>query len=300
MRQFVYKGLAVLALVVLIDLAVGVISDRVFTSLPDKNSMIATIQQSLFNKTADLLVLGPSTANHHYDAQLMTDSLGMDVYNAGLDGRDMIYFGVVLQSYFDRCGVKMVILDVGPTQLDGSWLAMINDTKPYYGISKQVTEYYDNETDWQQRLKLFSSLYRYNKTLSYWIRVQIDPVNDTKGYVPLERVLDTLELSETNEFTVDSTEYRYFVNIVDMCKKNNATLVVVQSPSADRNLAFENWVASFCEKNHIVCIQEIANEEYYKHPEWFQDGAHLNSAGACVFSRKIVNALKQNTTIFPN
>lgn len=292
MKQFIYKGIAILLLVVLIDVAVGAVSGKIFTSLPDKNSMIATIQQSLFKKKADVLILGPSTANHNYNALMMSDSLGMNVYNAGLDGRDMIYSDVVLQSYLDRCDLKAVLLDIGPVQLDGSWIDRIHDTKPYYGINKHVTDYYDNETDWQQRLKLLSSLYRYNKTLSYWIRVQIDPVNNSKGYAPLYGRAESINPSMANCFEVDSTEYSHLKNIVDVCAQRNIWLVLIESPSESMNTTFEDWIKRFCLLNGVELLGKESFEDFYNHPEWFKDANHLNSDGADVFTKIIISKIK--------
>lgn len=291
MKQFLFKGIAILVLVALIDVAVGAVSDKIFTNLPDKNSMMATIYQSLFNKKTEVLILGPSTANHNYNSMLMADSLGMDVYNSGLDGRDIIYSDVVLQSYLKRCKLKKVILDISSVQLDGSWLNRIHDTKPYYGLNDAVTNYYNTESDWQQRLKLLSSLYRYNKTLSYWIRVQIDPVNTTKGYSPLSGVDDCLEWNNEDSFSVDTAEYKHLMNIVNVCKKVNTKLILVQSPKAGTNPVFDKWISDFAKIHGITIIKENVNRYYRQHPELFKDENHLNSEGADVFSKHIVEQI---------
>ena len=169
MKQFIIKFLCCGALVVAIDLCIGFTHSWIFRNLPDKTSIVSTIYYSLFKKSADVLILGSSTANHHYNSKMMEDSLGMSVYNSGLDGRDMVYFDVVLQSTVARHVPKFVILDISPVHLDGRWIDRISDTKLYYGQNIPVTNYYNRETDWQQRLKLCSALYRYNKTFSYLI-----------------------------------------------------------------------------------------------------------------------------------
>lgn len=274
-------------------MAVGAVSDKVFTSLPDKNSMMATMYQSLFKKKADVLILGPSTANHNFNSMLLSDSLGMDVYNSGLDGRDMIYSDIVLQSYMERCKLKKVILDISDVQLNGMWLDRVNDTKPYYGLNTAVTHYYKNETDWQQQMKLFSSLYRYNKTLSYWIRVQIDPVDHSKGFAPLTGNADVMKWSKSQQFKVDSTEYMHLMNIVNACRNNNIELLLVQSPRGNDDTEFDTWIDQFAKKNNLSLMSENRNIYYKNHPEFFRDINHLNSDGADVFSKRICSFLKQ-------
>ena len=292
MKQFIIKGIACLALLAAIDVAVGYTHGMIFGNLPDKTSMVSTIYYSLFKKSADVLILGSSTANHHYNSKMMEDSLGMSVYNSGLDGRDMIYFDVVLQSAIQRHVPKYVVLDIGAVHLDGSWINRISDTKLYYGENEPVTHYYDTETDWQQRLKLMSSTYRYNKTLSYLIRVAIDNPNILNGFSPMKGEMKIITRTTNNVFHVDSVELCHLNNIVSLCENNSINLVLVQSPQANDNVAFDKWIEDYSKKQNIELIEENKNAEYYKRPELFRDENHLNFAGANKFTSAILKNLK--------
>lgn len=291
MKQFLIKFLCCGALVVAIDLGVGYTHSKIFGNLPDKTSMVSTIYYSLFKKSADVLILGSSTANHHYNSKMMEDSLGMSVYNSGLDGRDMVYFDVVLQSTIKRQIPKYVLLDIGAVHLDGSWIDRIGDTKLYYGENEAVTQYFDKETDWQQRLKLLSALYRYNKTFSYLIRVKIDQPNTLNGYAPLPGIRESFERDFDINFCVDSRELSHLDNIVSICKNNGVDLILVQSPQAYDNTKFDSWIIEYTKKNGIRLFQENKDNFYYNNPDIFYDGSHLNSAGADAFTKRIVNKL---------
>lgn len=253
--------------------------------------MVSTIYQSLFKKSADVIILGSSTANHHYNSKMMEDSLGMTVYNSGLDGRDMIYFDVVLQSTITRQIPKYVILDVSAGHLDGGWIDRISDTKLYYGENEPVTHYYDTETGRQQQLKLISALYRYNKTLSYLIRVKFDSPNILNGFAPLEGNKGRFERSYVNNFTPDLKELIHLDNIVELCKINNSKLILVQSPQAVDNIAFDGWVSSYALDHGVTLLKENQNSYYYNNPELFYDGSHLNIDGATVLTNKIINSI---------
>lgn len=291
MKQFIIKFLCCGVLVVVIDLGVGFIHSMIFGSLPDKTSMVSTIYYSLFKKSADVLILGSSTANHHYNSKMMEDSLGMSVYNSGLDGRDMIYFDVVLQSTMERQIPKYVILDISSVHLNGSWINRISDTKLYYGQNVPVTNYYNKETDWQQKFKLCSALYRYNKTFSYLIRVKLDAPNVLNGYAPLVGNREGFEREYDNSFVPDVKELTHLNNIVDLCKKNKAKLFLVQSPQALDNVAFDEWIKIFTSKNGIILLQENMDVYYYDNPTLFYDGSHLNSQGADVLTRRIIELI---------
>lgn len=291
MKQFILKGIACLALVAVIDVAIGYTHGKIFENLPDKTSMVSTIYYSLFKKNADVLILGSSTANHHYNSKMMEDSLGMSVYNSGLDGRDLIYFDVVLQSAIKRQKPKYVILDIGDVHLNGNWINRIGDTKLYYGKNDAVTHYYDEETDWQQQLKLVSSTYRYNKTLSYLIRVGLDKPNTLNGYAPLTGNRSTFDRTVTKDFKADATELMHLNHIVSLCEDNGIKLILVQSPQSNDNVTFDNWLEEFATEHQTVLLQENKNEYYFNNPSLFYDGSHLNSEGANVFTERIVNSI---------
>ena len=294
MKQFLIKFFCCGALVVAIDFGVSFTHSRIFGDLPDKTSMVSTIYYSLFKKSADVVILGSSTANHHYNSKMMEDRLGMSVYNSGLDGRDMVYFDVVLQSTMERQVPKYVILDISSVQLDGSWIDRISDTKLYYGRNIPVTNYYDNETDWQQRLKLYSALYRYNKTFSYLIRVKLDASNVLNGYAPLEGNRGQFEREYVYSFVPDAKELAHLNNIVELCKNNNTKLVLVQSPQASDNIEFDKWIDRYASEHNITLIKENVNSYYFDNPTLFYDGNHLNSQGANVLTGRIIEVIKCN------
>ncbi len=291
MRQFLIKFLCCGALVIAIDLGVGYTHSKIFGNLPDRTSMISTIYYSLFKKSADVLILGSSTANHHYNSKMMEDSLGMSVYNSGLDGRDMVYFDVVLQSTIKRHVPKYVLLDIGSVHLDGNWIDRIGDTKLYYGVNEAVTQYYDNETDWQQRLKLISALYRYNKTFSYLIRVKIDQPNTLNGYAPLYGIREPVEKVFVDNFSVDPKELNHLDSIVSTCKNYGVELIFIQSPQALDNINFDSWIIDYSNKHGIKLLQENNDCLYYDNPGLFYDGSHLNAEGADIFTKRIVEYL---------
>lgn len=292
MKQFIIKIIACGLLLVIVDSGVCYTHGKIFGNLPDKTSMVSTIYQSLFKKSADILILGSSSANHHYNSMMLEDSLKLSVYNSGLDGRDMVYFDVVLQSTLDRQIPKYVVLDISPGHINGSWINRIGDTKLYYRKNNAVTKYYDNETGWQQKLKLKSSLYRYNKTLSYLIRVRLDRPNVLKGYAPLYGNKEGFEKYVTSDFSVNSVELKHLDSIVDICKSNNIKLILVQSPQENENSAFDNWIVSYTSEKGILLITENKNPYYYEHPELFYDGSHLNADGADLFTNQIIKRIK--------
>lgn len=105
-------------------------------------------------------------ANHHYDPQVIEDSLGLSCYNAGYDGNGIILMYGLYKLITNRYVPKLIIYDVEPLfdfyeyENDNNYTRYLTSLKPYYNqpgiaqIFKDVSreEYY----------KLYSGLCRYN------------------------------------------------------------------------------------------------------------------------------------------
>lgn len=294
MKKFLIKLITGVLFLIIIDFVAGILLDRLFTDLPVRNSETSTIYNSLFPKgNVGVLVLGSSTANHHYNTQILSDSLGYISYNAGLDGHDLIYSDMVFESFLSTSALKYVIIDLGVYNIDGSWKERFNTIKSYYGRNQYVTDYYSNETDWKQRLKLHSNLYRYNGALHSIISLMLfDRSSDVNnGYRPLSGT-KSFNYMTSRGFQPDVEVLKHLNNIVDKCKSKNIHLALVKSPYCVDNPDFNNWLEDFGRDNNIQVILENKNPYWKEHPELFYDGSHLNSDGADVLTKRVCERIK--------
>ena len=292
MKQFCIKGGIVLIIIFAIDIVVGTVHKTIFAKLPDKYQTVSAIGQMLMHKRAQLIVLGSSSADRHYSPKVLMDSLDIDVYNGGMAGHDVIYCELILRGFMERKKPDYVILDVRPDIIGGRFLGANSDFRPFYGISETVTDYYDNESDWQQRFKILSGLYRNNGSLVTLCKIHKGKDNKTRGYRPLDKKLDSINIKKTNDINFNAAEFHSLQKLVKICKDNQVNLIFCKSPCTDKNESFNKWLINYCEENDIPMIDEDINVLYYKHPEWFYDGYHLNKEGADVFSKIIAHKLK--------
>ena len=290
--SFPLKALAVLTLVVLIDQGVGFVSRHIIQGLDDKLSQIGSIQQALMYKRSDVLILGASCAKYHYDSQILADSLQMTVENTGVGGMKAEYSDLVLQSYLERCTPRCVVIDVYG-QLD-SGEGRLPRVRPFYGVNEPVTSYYDNESDWQQRLKLQSALYRYNGTLDLLLRHVINEPNHSHGFAEMEGEMSMKDTVVVHRFQPDSTKERHLRHVVQLCRDHNVRLVFVLSPRREHDADQEAWVCAFCREHHLQLINELHVPEYYTGEKLFHDESHLNGRGATLFSQRIAHQLKNS------
>lgn len=291
MQKFLYKALVVVALVAAIDLAVGWVSNRIFTRLDDRISQIGAIEQALLQKTADVVVLGSSCAKYNYDPRVFADTLQMTVQNTGVGGMNIIYSKIVLQAYLERCTPKCAIIDVYGQMNPGE--GRVPRLKPFYGLSNAVTSYYDTESDWQQRLKLRSNLYRCNGTMDLLLRHNFNAPDTTCGFAFHEGVVEHFDTITVHEFQPDTVKARHLRDLVTLCHEKNIMPVFVISPRRVHDVDQEAWLIAACNELGAVLINEMHTPVYYDTPGLFFDESHLNGHGAEIFSRRVASQLRQ-------
>lgn len=229
----VFVGI-ILAIVVGADLLVGAVSRKAILNVRDVGVNQTNTVQAFFKRRADILILGPSTANHHFDCQILKDSLGMTCYNAGRDGQNIIYDAMVLEGFLTRCTPRLMIVDVTASTLSDEWMDALHDFNCYYGVLKPIDEIIDSVSSPVDRLKRWSNLYRYNKTWEWLLNAKVsEEVADLDGYRPMPVNKDTHIAATTSKdhFKVNQLCLHYLNSIIQRCSEKGSKLIVTVSPS---------------------------------------------------------------------
>ena len=130
-KILVYIG--IIAIIVIgADLLIGAVSKNAILNVKDVGVNQTNTVQALFKRKADVLILGPSTANHHFDCRIMEDSLKTSCYNAGRDGQNVIFYDMVLEGFLSRCTPKIVVVDLTQSSLSDEWMTSLTDFNCYY------------------------------------------------------------------------------------------------------------------------------------------------------------------------
>lgn len=293
MKSFIAKAAIIVILLVCIDFSIGYILDYFFTDLPRRESETSMIYRSLFTEETDNLVLGPSSAMHHYNPTIISDSLGGRSYNAGIDGRDIILADLFFCSIRDRSDLNNVLIDISK-YMDGRWKYRLSSIKQYYGRHPYVTKYFD-EGNWQQKIKLTSNLYRYNGSLHSLISLLLldKPEDKTNGYRPLYGTSESFKRDTVSAFCLDPEEQIHLQNIVNVCKKDSIQIFLVVSPHCSIDISFSEWLKDFAVNNGVRVIWEGDDVFWYNNEGFFKDSNHLNSEGADIFTQRIVSKIKK-------
>ncbi len=250
--------------------------------------------------TCDLLLVGSSRCEHHYNPIIIEDSLHTTCYNAGQSGNGIIVAYARYLMMCERQKPQMVIYDINP---DFDLLAGFDNhryltwLRSYY--SKDYVRDIFSSIDPTEKYKMLSKMYCNN---SRFIEILIDyvhPISDPsiKGYEPLLGELDNSKINknEINKrpsiYAFDPLKIRYIEKLIELVGKDR--IVIAISPiwygiDSESYKPLEN----ICEKKGVRFI-DFANVSKYVHNDlYFKDGNHLNARGADEFTRDMIYYLK--------
>lgn len=293
MKKKIFIILSIISSLLIADIVIGNVSKRLISALPNAGTLFANNKNALMEAKTDLLILGSSRANHHYDTKILSDSLGLDCYNGGIDGHGMPMSYCIFKSVIERKKPKIVVLDIWKTMLHDRHM---DDLRCFYHLNQYVKEIIDiNNTDnLIEKTKYKSNLYLYNSTLprilqSYAIG---DAVNS--GYIasPPKKNETLLLRKDTVDFAYDDLCISLLNEIISDCKKKKILFIIVMSPTLDVQGNNFIRIAEDISLHHKVAFYNYNDDARFTcHTEFFNDQVHMNKIGAELFSQDLANKI---------
>lgn len=249
----------------------------------------------------DILIFGSSRAIHHYNPQIIEDSLGMSCYNCGQDGNGIVLFYGWWQLMKNRHLPKMIIYDINPS-FD---LLIGENNSKYLGWLRSE---YDNEDvkqifydiDPTEKYKMQSMMYRYNSKFLQNVTDYFHPLFNisSNGFLPLEGEMDKMKVKEIKgddniPIAYDAQKLTYLESFIRGAKERGIKLVFVVSPIwYGMNDAVFAPLEDMCQKQNVPFYNYSNDTSFVNNEEMFKDGNHLNAFGADEFTKEICNFLK--------
>lgn len=295
MRRFLLSVLAFFAAVALIDLGVGLAGDYLRTHA--KGGRTKALEDLVSKDTHDVLILGSSRALHHYDTPFLSDTLGLDVYNAGQKGHGIIFADGILEMALKHGKPRLVLVDIEPafdlyvSPEDQAGKRYISLLKSYYrdpdvgNILKDVSR--------EEWIKAHSGMFRYNTGfLTLLADYLVKKETPRGGYVPLHGVM-TQEPSAPGspQQTPDSLKLKYLRRVVTLSRSAGVPLVFAASPKYASQDDFTPLKA-LCEAEGVPFLDYHDYPPIVRHRALFQEEVHLNADGARAYSRLIANDIR--------
>ena len=293
MRKLLKYSVIILVLVAIADFFVGKTGDYLVKNLPDYgDNLIVKPYYALQKAQGDILILGSSRAEHHYDTRILQKKFpNHTIYNAGQHNQGMNYALCVLQSCLEKKIPELVILDCEPEVLGDELTSSISTLKLYYNENKNVKNHLSRT--FKDKMLMKSGFYIYNSVIiKLFLDSRLPYTQDTlMGFAPLQGTLDTA-LTKYNEKTFPSLldgAINDFNDIISLSKKYGFKLCVCISPyyyHQNENALPYIAVKNICNKAKIPCFDYMNDGYFDSNPQLFRDVNHLNEKGAAIFTEK--------------
>ena len=299
--QFLIRTLAVVACLMILDLMCHPMMDalrkKALQTNPDNYEM--TSYYGVEMASEELLVLGASTATHHYIPSQLQDSLHLTARNLGKDGASLYCQICQLSLMLERHVPRVIIWDVSDDclshNLDWSDFMEISDYWPYRlnAYSKSVV----HEMGTFQPVSLLSWLYRYNSKLPEYLFSFVSGRQSQSGYVPLfsdpSHILEKA-VQETPS-NINPQKVELLEKILTFCIQKGVLVVLATSPRF-----VEDGIPQTEQYRTLTEITERLGIPYFNEHEdrlfddasLFRAAVHLNETGAALYTNRIIEHLR--------
>lgn len=248
---------------------------------------------------ADVVLLGTSRCNFHYVPSILADSIGMSVYNGGIDASNCIYAHYfVLNQILEHHTPKMICLELGKKDyiVSDNSFETTSFFAPYIGRSERADSIFREAGNyWHYRV---CHLYRYNaKAVSNigGLLVNKQQGNES-GYIPLPQpkfVPEKLGRSKVSG-EVDELKLQYIRKFISICKSRRIALVFMVSPSySEADADLYDVLKDIAEENDVPFFDYHTQGLFLDHPEYFKDSGHLWDKGARLYTSVFAHDLKR-------
>lgn len=301
MRKFIYLVCLFFLVIVIFDRVFGFvmesISNRVEIGVTGRDNFIC-------NKvTDDMLVFGSSRAVEHYNAQMISDSLGIPCYNCGETGCGIILAYGRLLMILDRYTPKTIIYEVTPEFdfLDGQDNhQFLFSLKRHYNRPGIDSIFWN--VDPKEKYKMLSKMYQHNSSFLQNVVACFTGISGEtgiKGFRPYDVEMDTMKVRkghiayETSKDRVyDSLKIQYLHKFLDKTKGMNVFFVV--SPMwYEQDTSVMAPIKEICQERGPQLIDFANSPKYVHNNKYFKDGEHLNARGADEFTRDLIQELRK-------
>lgn len=290
--------LLILVFVILIDQFVGIAGRMAFKNLPDNQSEFSRMNYSITKTTADCIILGSSHASHHYNPDILSDSLHMTVYNAGREGHGITYSLALLKSMLSRYTPKMVILDIKYEESD-EWLSRVRDMKPYFKEYPTAMETNVKVNGKKDYFRVLWNSYMYNSTIMQLLYSYMDKSDKSKykcnGYDPIPVKESKVKGIKEQVEPVKAANPMYkecLAELSSLCNERGVALILVSSPTLVR-FKYKSPAEPVIDSLGLTYLNHFNDEFFLTHTELFRDGDHLFETGADEFSSIVCSELKK-------
>ncbi|MCK9163629.1 MAG: hypothetical protein WCR29_04195 [Bacteroidales bacterium] len=296
LKLIIRNILILLTILIVIDIIVGILFTTISNKVVDKNPSTMITEYTIEKVNTDIIILGSSRANRHYSPSIIEKKLKLTTYNCGKSNQlNFNYSAAMFDALVKRYTPKLVIFDIEPIILDKAFAKeynLPNELNHYYFKNNLFKEIVNN-ADPTERIKILSSMYRYNSRFIYIFDQLLAPKNNIyHGYVPLKNKGYKQKIqykSYQKEGEIDQFIVSLLKRTIVLAKEKNIKLIFSISPQYQSS--------NYSQTKSYKLLQQILNDQkiplinnsnttLISDPNDYNDIMHLNQRGADKFSEK--------------
>ena len=247
--------------------------------------------------TEECLIFGSSRGMHHYDPNIITDSLGLSCWNCSLDGNGIILMYGRYRLLSERYTPKVIVYDVSTSfdLVEGDNTTFLGGLRYFYGTPAVDSIFWD--VDAKERLKMLSACYRYN---SQWLQLISDNIHplqsDDKGYRPMDKEMlyePKVSKAAVEDVRYDSLKLAYLEKLVTSCQEKGTKLFFAISPSyGQTDDDIYRPLRDLCARYGVPLLSHYCDPDLAHDKSLFYDSSHMNRKGATRYTRMLVGEMR--------
>lgn len=247
----------------------------------------------------DVLLLGASKCQRHYVSSIISDTIGMSVYNGGIDATNNIFAHYISLNYvLTHHTPKIVCLEIFSS--DYTYTSHTFDAvsffAPYIGLSERADSVFRMAGQyWKYRI---SHLYRYNsRAVTNIFALFVNRLEgEDNGYLPNPRPthpVGPLVHIDTPK-KIDKKRLDYVQKFVSLCQQKGIRLIFMVSPTYTKvDTDYYAPLKALAKQNNIPFLDYHTSGLYQDHPEYFMDTYHLWDQPARAYTSIFASDLKR-------
>ncbi len=300
MKRLIIFILATVAIVVVLDVVCGK-AMKSYTQTHTLPGDCAAIDYTIKQADEELIILGNSHVLNSLMPSILSDSLGMSVYNGASNGQTLPFFHSMLECILARHTPKAIILGIDDGIFSSSGPGeRYNILAPYYGMGYAMIDSCLADGSMTQKLMINSTFYRFN---SIWWRILLyhivkDKEHSADGFIakPVPAQAPKRHLID-QDGEINPQRMEEFRAMLQKCSDKGIKVAVFMTPQyyEDRTQhtirkALQTEIAHF---DNATLIDDSSDSLFMASPRLFFDNTHLNAEGAEIYSRMAAPRLKK-------
>lgn len=252
------------------------------------------LRKIVCEQNADVVLMGSSRTKHHLDPVLMSDSLGMSVYNCGNDGTgDIASQYALFNLVVERHRPRLIVLEVGVSMFmhntSKTWIPFMGQSAATDSVFMDAGIY--NTYKWVRSYRYNTAFVRYMTGLVH----ASEPSEEDSGFEPLGEVGDPyMKPRRFDYYEAVSPGATYLEKYCKKCQDLGITLILCDSPFyADVPEDIHKPIKRIADKYGVPFLDYFGGGMWASDASKYRDAAHLKGSAAEEFTKVFLRDIKK-------